>query len=74
MSYLMFYCKTKVDAWFARVFKEQAGGAELIATLVIIAIVLGLALTFRTKLNGLVKDLWNNLLVNQEETYQPTEW
>ena len=33
-------CLYKVDGWFKRVFKEQAGGAELIATLIIIGIVL----------------------------------
>ncbi len=52
----------KVDGWFKRVFKEQAGGAELIATLVIIGIVLILAFAFKDQLGNLVKDLWNNLV------------
>lgn len=52
----------KVDGWFKRVFKEQAGGAELIATLIIIGIVMILAFAFRTQLMELVKNLWNNLL------------
>lgn len=51
----------KVDGWFRRVFKEQAGGAEVIATLIIIAVVLVLALAFRDNLSTLVKDLWNNM-------------
>lgn len=51
----------KVDGWFRRVFKEQAGGAEVIATLIIIAVVLVLALAFRDNLSTLIKDLWNNM-------------
>lgn len=62
-----FYCKIKVDSWFRRVFKEQAGGAELIATLVIIGIVLILAFAFKDQLVSLVKSLWNNLIVNGNE-------
>lgn len=54
-------CKIKIDAWFRRVFKEQAGGAEIIATLVIIAVVLVLAFAFRDNLSALVKSLWNNM-------------
>lgn len=69
------YCKVKVDAWFKRVFKEQAGGAELIATLIIIAVVLVLALAFRKNLTALVKNLWNQLIKDQS-TDSPTipEW
>lgn len=51
----------KVDGWFRRAFKEQAGGAEVIATLIIIAVVLVLALAFRTHLTNLVKGLWNQM-------------
>lgn len=57
----------KVDGWFKRVFKEQAGGAELIATLIIIGIVLILAFVFKDKLIDLVKNLWNNLLKDGNE-------
>lgn len=53
--------KVKVDGWFRRVFKEQAGGAEVIATLIIIAVVLVLALIFRKNLSELVKSLWDNM-------------
>ena len=57
----------KVDGWFKRVFKEQAGGAELIATLIIIGIVLILAFVFKDKLIELVQNLWNNLLKDGNE-------
>lgn len=66
----LIYCKIKVDAWFKRVFKEQAGGAELIATLVIIGIVLILAFAFKDHLINLVKNLWNNLLKNGNQDTQ----
>lgn len=61
------FCKIKVDSWFRRVFKEQAGGAELIATLVIIGIVLILAFAFKDQLILLVKNIWNNLIANGNE-------
>ena len=61
------YTLFRIDSWFKRVFKEQAGGAELIATLIIIGIVLILAFVFKDKLIGLVKSLWNNLLANGNE-------
>lgn len=56
------YCHCKIDAAFRRLFKEQAGAAELVATLVIVGIALALALAFRTQLIGLVKGLWNQLV------------
>ena len=74
MFYMMYTVKNatvyglrKVDGWFKRVFKEQAGGAELIATLIIIGIVLILAFAFKEKLIDLVQNLWNNLLKNGNE-------
>ena len=54
--------KNKVHAGFRRVFKDQAGAAELIATMVIVGIVLVLAFAFRKQLVDLVKSLWNNLI------------
>lgn len=70
------YAKATVHGWFQRVFKEQAGGAEVIATLVIIAVVLVLALAFRDNISALVKSLWNNMLGMGEENQDPTipEW
>lgn len=53
--------KATVHGWFQRVFKEQAGGAEVIATLIIIAVVLVLALAFRDNISTLVKSLWDNM-------------
>ena len=61
------YCLSKIDGWFKRVFKEQAGGAELIATLVIIGIVLILAFVFKDMLMDLVKNIWNNLFKDGNE-------
>ena len=55
------YAKTTIHGWFQRMFKEQAGGAEVIATLIIIAVVLVLALAFRDNLSELVKSLWNGM-------------
>ena len=64
--------ETTVRGWFRRVFKEQAGGAEVIATLIIIAVVLVLALAFKDKLSELVKALWNNMLEFGKEGSDPT--
>lgn len=61
------YGMCKVDSWFRRVFKEQAGGAELIATLIIIGVVLILAFAFKDKIIDLVKNLWNDLLKDGDE-------
>lgn len=68
--------KETVHGWFQRVFKEQAGGAEVIATLIIIAVVLVLALAFRDNISELVKSLWNNMLNTGKNNQQPTipEW
>ena len=62
------YCRCKIDAAFRRLFKEEAGAAELVATLVIVGIVLVLALAFRTQLIDLVKGLWNNLINSGDST------
>lgn len=72
MNYALLCAKTTVHGWFQRVFKEQAGGAEVIATLIIIAVVLVLALAFRDNLSELVKSLWNNMLNTGEQNNQPT--
>lgn len=64
--------KATVHGWFQRVFKEQAGGAEVIATLIIIAVVLVLALAFRDNISELVKSLWNNMLNTGENDATPT--
>lgn len=73
MNYAAVYCKIKVDSWFRRVFKEQAGGAELIATLVIIGIVLILAFAFKDKLSNLVKQLWNSLIKDGNDIKSTSE-
>lgn len=62
MLNMLLCAKATVHGWFKRVFKEQAGGAEVIATLIIIAVVLVLALAFREKIMELVSSLWNSLM------------
>ena len=70
--------RDKVHAGFRRVFKDQAGAAELIATLVIVGIVLVLAFAFRKQLVTLVKTLWNKLIHEGNEgggvSDYTTEW
>lgn len=67
INYAVRCAKNTVHGWFQRVFKEQAGGAEVIATLIIIAVVLVLALAFRDNLSELVKNLWNGATSVGEE-------
>lgn len=62
INYCLLTAKCKVHGFFERVFKENAGAAELIATLVIIGIVLAVALIFRNQLADIIKDLWNSLV------------
>ena len=69
----MLLIKAKVDNWFRRVFKEQAGGAELVATLVIVGIVLILAFAFKDKLMELVKNIWKSLIVEGNDKAKSTE-
>ena len=64
--------KATVHGWFQRVFKEQAGGAEVIATLIIIAVVLALALMFKDKLYDLVASLWNSMMNQKGKPADPT--
>jgi len=66
-------CKIKVDNWFKRVFNEQSGGAELIATLVIVGIVLILAFVFKDKLIELVGNIWNGLVKNGDANTTQSE-
>lgn len=62
INYCLLTAKCKVHGFFERVFKENAGAAELIATLVIIGIVLAVALIFRNQLADIIKDLWDTLV------------
>ncbi len=76
INYALASAKGTVHGWFRRVFKEQAGGAEVIATLVIIAVVLVLALAFRDNISELVKSLWNNMTKTgaEDATVAVPEW
>lgn len=60
--------KIRMQESVKRLIKGEAGGAELIATLVIIGIVLILAFAFKDKLTGLVKSIWNNLVASGNES------
>ena len=64
--------KATVHGWFQRMFKEQAGGAEVIATLIIIAVVLALALMFKDKLYELVQSLWDSMVGQKGKPKDPT--
>ena len=62
MNAMVQYVRCQVACWFRKTFKDDAGAAEVVATLVIIGIALALALIFRDKLTELVKELWNKLV------------
>lgn len=64
INYCLLTAKCKVHGFFERVFKENAGAAELIATLVIIGIVLAIALIFRNQLKDIIGSLWETLVQN----------
>ena len=63
----------RIQNAFRQVFKEQAGGAEVIATIVIIGIVLALALVFKDKLASLVSSLWDGVVKGDPDTYDKTK-
>lgn len=73
LDYMVLTARVKIHNAFRRIFKEQAGGAELIATLIIIGIVLILAFAFKDKLGELVKNLWNNLIKNGNQDTKQNE-
>lgn len=56
------YLETKTKYFFHKLTHDEKGGAELVATLVIIGIVLVLAFVFRDQIAKLVGDLWNSLV------------
>lgn len=58
----MQYVRCQVGCWFRKTFKDEAGAAEVVATLVIIGIALALALIFKDQLLELVSGLWNKLV------------
>lgn len=59
------YLKLKAQSFFYRLTHEEKGGAELVATLVIIGIILFLAFIFRDQISELVGKLWNNLVAGK---------
>ena len=73
MNAMVQYVRCQVACWFRKTFKDEAGAAEVVATLVIIGIALALALIFRDKLSDLVKNLWNNLVKGDNVNGQQNE-
>ena len=63
--------RTCIKAYFGtkngvrRFFTEEKGGAEIIATVVVIGIVLVIAFLFRDALKALFISLWNGLVVKE---------
>lgn len=68
--------RRKVQQTVSRFVGEEKGGAEVIATLIIIAVVIVLALAFRDNLSELVKSLWNNMTETGEvsEAVSVPDW
>lgn len=66
MNAALTYCYCKIDAAFRRVFKEESGAAELVATLVIVGIALALAIAFRKTLIGMVTQIWDSFVKNPD--------
>ena len=62
MNAALTYCYCKIDAAFRRVFKDESGAAELVATLVIVGIALALAIAFRKTLIGMVTNIWDSMV------------
>ena len=47
--------------------EEEHGGAEFIALIVVIGMVIAMGIVFREQLSKLFADLWNSLTVNQDK-------
>lgn len=47
--------------------KEEKGGAEIVATIVLVAIVVLLAVAFKDQLAGLVSDVWAGVDANADK-------
>lgn len=46
---------------FAEFRSQEVGGAEILATIILIAIVVLLAVAFRQQLGKIVKDIWSSI-------------
>ncbi len=62
MYNVLSYLKFKGEKFLYNLKNEENGGAELIATIVIIGIVLVLAFVFRDQIASLVANLWNSIV------------
>ena len=72
---LIIAARIGMSRYFQRLKDNELGGGDLIATIVIVAVILVLALAFRKNLTELVSNLWNQL-VKDQKTENPTvpEW
>lgn len=73
MGHTLMYLNTKVKYFFHKLAHEEKGGAELVATLVIIGIVLVLAFIFRDQISGLAASLWNSLVQGNNASAEQSE-
>lgn len=53
--------------FFNHLFREEKGGSEIIALVVIIGIVITLAFVFRKEIGNLFKELWNSMVKGSAE-------
>ena len=44
-----------------RLVKEEKGGSEIIATIILVAVVVLLALFFREQIGSLISNIWNSI-------------
>ena len=65
-------CMIKVQNAWKRFVKEEHGVSNIISMLIIVAIVLALALAFRTQIGNLVKSLWNQMVAGGNPDANPT--
>lgn len=73
MYNVLSYLKFRGEKFLYNLKNEENGGAELIATIVIIGIVLVLAFVFRDQISGLVANLWNSLVQGGDSSANQNE-
>lgn len=58
-SYLRF--QSRIKSAGSRLAREERGGAEIIAAIILLAIVILLAVAFKEKIGKLLQDIWSNV-------------
>ncbi len=51
-----------------KLLKDERGDTNIIAIIIILAIVIGLAIVFKTQLSALFSKIWTNLFSNTDRT------